>query len=470
MDSDEPIICGHLILHPNKKSKKPHLRYCKLFKASKCGIERLEMYENQKSSDEGKIIPLNNCIKIKEVTPGQCFFKIFTKTETYEFDAMTQEDKSSWIKQIQYVAFPDDSSKITTIEEDNELYCPSGEGIFSVKVLSTKASVKCEIANENCILMLTPYELELKNLLGEVLYTWPYRYIRKYGFKNGNFTFEAGRKCISGEGTFLLEHPNKDEIFRSVALKMKSMKQTMTEPGLSPISADSDFLTGISKKARSRDPVSLSTASSINLTDTMLENRVIPSKPPRKVKESKPVPDNIPDYEPIDRYDEVECRNYAWRTMGVDDVNHSEKEELYTTWYKHKKSKSVSTSSINTVGPKIVTQKPTEINSYNTLQFFGSNTKLNSSYNQVNPPPIPPVSEPISFNDYDEVETCLQGVRVADDSYLGYALVRKDSTSKSTLPVFNVQPQNSKLNTQRDINHKIYNNEPYAVISKSKNV
>lgn len=163
------------------------------------------------------------------------------------------------------------------------------------------------------------------------------------------------------------------------------------------------------------------------------------------------------DYEPTNKYDEVEYRSDAWKTLGVDDVKHTdnvhvEEEEEYVSWGQKKERKAplVQTNK----APKIIKQVSTtslDDTSYDTLNFFGSSSKLaKSGYKQVSPAPIiaQPLPCPPSFNDYDEVGPTLEGVRPADDSHLGYALIRKEPK----------------------VDHQFHNEEPYAVISKPKRV
>lgn len=56
----------------------------------------------------------------------------------------------------------------------------------------------------------------------------------------------------------------------------------------------------------------------------MTLSKAMPSKPPRKyIPVNKVV--NDPEYEPVDRsYDEIEYRNNAWQTLGVDSPSHTE--------------------------------------------------------------------------------------------------------------------------------------------------
>lgn len=182
--------------------------------------------------------------------------------------------------------------------------------------------------------------------------------------------------------------------------------------------------------------------------------RFKPLKPPRKNLYSKDNDLNTGEYETVNKYDEVECRNEAWKQLGTSEINHTEniqdeEEEEYMSWGGKREPL------IEQAPPKatkIITQISSD-DSYDTLEFFGSSNKLNvhkSGYKQVYPIPINVLPTPPPYNDYDEVGEVLEGVRLADDSHLGYGLIRK--------------------NTKEPVDHKLFNNEPYAVISKPKRV
>lgn len=184
-----------------------------LYKSGKFGIARLEVYDSSDviKSTPSRIITLENCIKIMQKSPT--YFSLMTRTATYEFGTFSVNDLTHWLKSLQAVAFPDEISRISSIEEDNDLYCSSGEGVFSVKLHPSKASIRCGLEPKSYTLVLTSTAIQLRDDT-ELLYTWPYCFIRRYGYRDGKFTFEAGRKCESGEGTFYLEHCNQHEIYR----------------------------------------------------------------------------------------------------------------------------------------------------------------------------------------------------------------------------------------------------------------
>lgn len=184
-----------------------------LYKSSKFGIARLEIYDSTEfiRHSPARIITLENCIKITQ--KSTTYFSIITRTTTYEFGTSSVSELNGWLRALQSVAFPDEISKVSSMEEDNDLYCSSAEGVFIVKLHSSKASARCGLEPKQYTLVLTSTAIQLRSDT-ELLYTWPYCFIRRYGYRDGKFTFEAGRKCESGEGMFYLEHANQHEIFR----------------------------------------------------------------------------------------------------------------------------------------------------------------------------------------------------------------------------------------------------------------
>lgn len=68
------------------------------------------------------------------------------------------------------------------------------------------------------------------------LWSWPYQCIRRYGFDKDNcFMFEAGRKCTSGPGQFIVQTPKAYNIYQDVVkfvneLRSLSAANTCAEP------------------------------------------------------------------------------------------------------------------------------------------------------------------------------------------------------------------------------------------------
>ncbi|XP_011302805.1 docking protein 1 [Fopius arisanus] len=396
MDIEDPVMQGLLLFPPQgvlgQLKKTWHKRYCQLFKASKYGIERLEIWDSKEDflgqQLSPRIITLENCVKIGPSNQPKVI-AVVTRSLTHHFGCITEGETRDWITAFQHVAFPDLPS-METIEEDNDLYCTSGKGLFSVKLVETDASKRCRLDEKNYTLLVGDTEMNLMD--GDtVRFTWPYRYIRKYGYGEGKFTFEAGRKCESGEGSFRLEHSNQQEIFRCISSRMKSMKKLLrgeiSTPGVDL--NDVQYHAALSMEAGSRSPlpptptqnlIDLDYSSSQSSQRTIFPGSTSsssiesvpfirspppivsakPAKPPRKffipgLREHKTTPE-LPDIgcgiyrklatytspetarklsqtisSPQDDekhpYDLVEVRNNAWRTHGIDTVVHTERKD-----------------------------------------------------------------------------------------------------------------------------------------------
>lgn len=242
-------------------------KHCQLFKASRHGIERLEIGDKEDDKNP-KIITLENCVKITQEPSPANLIHVVTKSCTLTLNTLTDDDLKLWLIALQNVAFKDKSGGALTrhsvIEEDNDLYCTSySDGIFTIRLLPSDVCAKCHLEAKQYVLHLTATDLQLKlsvdnehNNGAIIIAKWPYRYIRKYGYRDGKFTFEAGRKCDTGEGVFSLEHTNPQEIFRCMAAKMKSMKNLIS--GDSIVSLDCgehQFNAALSMEAGSRSPL-----------------------------------------------------------------------------------------------------------------------------------------------------------------------------------------------------------------------
>ncbi|XP_068633807.1 docking protein 1 [Battus philenor] len=543
MEQDNEIKSGCLLFPPaggNMFSKFPkkknwQQKHCILFNSSKQGIERLEIYDNKDDVTSGsipKIITLENCIKITHSSPNT--ITILTKSLTQQVSAQSEVEALEWVTALQSVAFKNSDSVPISCDEDNDLYCSSGEGVFSVKMCSSEASTRCGLEPINYLLLLTTTAIDLRDINDNKLYaTWPYRYIRRYGYRQGKFTFEAGRKCDTGEGIFHLEHPNQSEIFKCLSLKMKAMKQTIGNDNLnSPEYTDFVIQPNHNLFPGSRSPLVVATRpddlnlSSLSFKTTSVSSQQSsvserdtapllmpkpalkpkPQKPPRKIINiHKPIKDpqsstdesidfgrykKLENYEPIEQvktqtqpsepYDKVEVRSDAWKTFGIDDPDHTEFTPNLADSPNCMKLISRSQDNLNSTGPEssriILLPLSPEDENYDRLQYFGSTSKLNKSsrYKQVEARPTTlGLSEPKNkdtWNDYDEVENVMQTARLADDSHLGYGMIRKPNTPGPQVPT---AAQAQALQNQvafDEINHSTCNGTDYAIVSRSKRV
>ncbi|XP_076242369.1 docking protein homolog [Calliopsis andreniformis] len=561
MEPEEPLLQGILLLPPQgmlgQLKKTWHKRFCQLFRTSNYGIKRVEIYDNQEEAvlqlHTPRIITLDTCIKIAPSNQSHVF-TVVTKSAIHYFGCYSESDMSHWITAFQLVAFKDSVSN-QTIEENNDLYCTSGEGVFSVKVVETDASKRCGLENRNYTLVVAAVDIKLMD--GDVvLFTWPYRYIRRYGYKDGKFIFEAGRKCESGEGSFRLEHSSQQEIFRCMYSKMRSMKKLMNEENTPSIECnDVQYHAALSMEAGSRAALPPSPNSSANLididfpttqnsqkqsssssnVDTSLSSKpsmsllkTKPAKPPRKyvftglldkrsIDSDSSDPPTCGEYKSLNRdnspelsqktisctilddeekhsYDLVEVRNDAWKTHGIDNIHHTERSNSVLHSDKDKeneddfqyetmmpplssqnssKSKSsITDSSIPTVTINHASCKSNDESDYDKLEHFGSASKIsqkstykfgnfNSSQNSHSNISLnnSAVDSNTAWSNYDIVED-MTAVRLADDSHLGYGVIRKKTNHSDS----------ASANSTIGPKHKVFNNSEYAIVSKPKRV
>lgn len=280
---------------------------------------------------------------------------------------------------------------------------------------------------------------------------------------------------------------------------MNSMKKLLKGESTTALidCGDNQFHAALSMEARSRSPLppSPTTSTMVHEAESVQSLKSIgqettsdfhaavrkprPFKPPRKglinktdsssnssidlLQKIKPAADNN---ENSAHYDEVEYRSEAWKVLGTGEIKHtdnvvggnSEDYEIYSSWGSSKKDQQKPSASQTSKAPKVLkqTSNTSADDCYDRLNFFGSSSKLNiakAGYKKVSPIPVtsnppPPQQQQQSFNDYDEIEPMVEGIRLADDSHLGYALIRKEVK----------------------VDHQFHNEEAYAVVSKPKRV
>ncbi|KFQ13697.1 Docking protein 3, partial [Leptosomus discolor] len=101
-----------------------------------------------------------------------------------------------------------------------------------VVVVQTDAATRCSL-HGHYLLSPLPQSLTLKDPQSrQPLFTWPYPFLRKFGqdqpltLPSGTvFSFEAGRRSDSGEGTFTFSTPRALELCRAVAAAIACQQQ-----------------------------------------------------------------------------------------------------------------------------------------------------------------------------------------------------------------------------------------------------
>ncbi|KAE8277245.1 Docking protein 2 Downstream of tyrosine kinase 2 p56(dok-2) [Larimichthys crocea] len=86
---------------------------------------------------------------------------------------------------------------------------------FRVCVRRTEASDRCRLKGDG-VLRADVDALHLIDKTGDIVLTWPYRYLRRFGRDKTSFSFEAGRRCDSGEGSFEFDTKQGNFLFQAV--------------------------------------------------------------------------------------------------------------------------------------------------------------------------------------------------------------------------------------------------------------
>ncbi|CRK96453.1 CLUMA_CG009991, isoform A [Clunio marinus] len=575
------VLTGFLLIKSqngfNIKQNPKKKRFVMLFARSSQGIERLEIADSETDKNP-RIVTLENCIKVNsEPLPPAFLINVLTKSGQIVFQCTNETELNLWTKSLQSVAFNDKlaQSKRNSIVEYNELYCSSlSEGKFVCNLISTDITVKNKLEPKIYTLELTMTEIQLRSYDDDsvIVAKWPYRYIRKYGYRDGKFTFEAGRKCDTGEGTFKLDHANPQEIFRCMSSKMKSMKKLLNGDSSGSLDCGENQLNAaLSMEAGSRSPLPpfinspnspdveisitshaslrgfLSSTDSINIpflpgppTPPVKNLPIsIPNKPPRKTLHTVNSSDRLnPNFHetlvqldspptPPERnksmardYECIENITEAWKTLGIDEPKHTEhvstpEDELQE--FAWQRSKSFNRNETRKISIIDINESATSVNNsnvsvtklerltdddesdYDRLEFFPTSNKASSSSSgyktivPIVPPPMkkkPPVSDDYEIITPTELQSLpstshdiptnpephLAPSRLADDSYLGYGVIRKTSlpqqqTSSTAVSFSSTSTtQTVVLSDEELLDHHKYNGLDYAIVSKPKRV
>lgn len=624
------------------------VKHCILFRASHHGLARLEILDKEDDKNP-RIITLENCVKITQEPTNQ--INIVKKpNETVTLFALNETELKKWIEALQSVAFKDKSNTLSRTnsvrEEENDLYCTSySDGIFTVNLDPDDATPLRNVIMQNLhiennkpmptsfTLQLTAMEIQLKYLdVNDVILVtqWPYRYIRKYGSKDGKFTFEAGRKCETGEGVFKFVPTNSQEVFRCIAAKIKSMKKFLNGDIGSLDCGEHQFNAALSMEAGSRSPlppspnqnysdstqsqsshllhgflsstdslnnISINTSTTSSIPSSIM--KITPCKPPRKSipgteNNGKPVPpkpspksSKYQDYEPVslaqtgtndlskptsivlksspppplptspipsngilsknnnilplvndhpimkspvhspvvdqppriparyesmihdDRnYEQIENITSAWKTLGVNDVRHTENpsttDDDFTdfVWQRSQSQKEFGSArkipiTMNAYDAEVLTMKKKN-GDYDKLNFerkakpINQNNDYRTIVTITSPVYQKQTSQPITSNDYEIIGDCAttttttnnikpaiepRPYRLADDSHMGYGVLRKPATNINSSPKSPSNDSNtigiaasSSASADDLINHRKFNGLNYAIVNKSNQV
>ncbi|CAI9738973.1 docking 5-like [Octopus vulgaris] len=229
------------------KSKAWVMRRCTLYDKSNNSPAILEIGEDSKSKDANKkSYLLENLQSIHMGIFKSKSYQVMIRSKSFKllFLVETEEEADSWVRHLKEVsiwedtkkkknrsASPDARSSVTDDSDfescdNSDIYESYEATYFDVEVIKSDVSVRCNISGPYSML-LSKTGISLLNKNRQITYfEWPYRYIRRYGKTANSFTFEAGRKCQSGEGNFQFKtSPGQGQvIFDNVALLVSLIK------------------------------------------------------------------------------------------------------------------------------------------------------------------------------------------------------------------------------------------------------
>ncbi|XP_027142229.1 docking protein 2 [Larimichthys crocea] len=240
---------GMLYLQQQRFGKKWKRVWCVLYRESSCSISRLEFFECKdvgsvekldknlrKQQEHKKVIRMADCIRVSEMETDGCPkdtgpFVIETTEKIYVF-AVDRKQLDDWTHKLCEIAFPmswmepcvkrgslQRGNRVEEDEgmEDNSLYSSSRQTVrdFRVCVRRTEASDRCRLKGDG-VLRADVDALHLIDKTGDIVLTWPYRYLRRFGRDKTSFSFEAGRRCDSGEGSFEFDTKQGNFLFQAV--------------------------------------------------------------------------------------------------------------------------------------------------------------------------------------------------------------------------------------------------------------
>ncbi|XP_066062323.1 docking protein 2 [Chamaea fasciata] len=206
---------------------------------SSARLELLEGSERPRRAEGGRrLVRLRDCVQVAEAgaegtaCPRDTVPFLLDTAERRLLLAAEPAEAAEWIQRLCELAFPrsreepgaaKESPQGTEGElsmEENSLYSSRGGGgpeqEFEVTVRVTPPAQRCRLRGR-CVLRAAPAALELRHPQSrELLCLWPYRFLRRFGRDKVTFSFEAGRRCASGEGNFEFDTRQGNEIFQAI--------------------------------------------------------------------------------------------------------------------------------------------------------------------------------------------------------------------------------------------------------------
>ncbi|KYO20000.1 docking protein 3 [Alligator mississippiensis] len=259
-----PVKDGILYVQHFKFGKRSWKKVrAQLFAAGPSGVARMEQFAVRDGSGpektslrrgERRVLRLADCVSVgpagSEGCPrGTAAFCLRTLDKSH---VLAAEQPDEWVAQLCQLAFQgtkemapgsNRASPSSGLHmEENTIYSSwHAPNEFPVLLLRTEASTRCGLSGRYLLAVL-PERLVLKELqTRQPLLAWPYPFLRKFGQDQAMLSFEAGRRCDSGEGVFTFSTGRAAEIcgLISAAIARQRNQEPWQHPASSPEGAPS---------------------------------------------------------------------------------------------------------------------------------------------------------------------------------------------------------------------------------------
>ncbi|KAJ0019861.1 hypothetical protein NQD34_007430 [Periophthalmus magnuspinnatus] len=272
---------GALFLQQQRFGKRWRKMWCVLFRESHCSVSRLEIYDWNERTDKSirrhqdskKVSDCPDAVDVDDSAPKDTSAFLLETTEKIFVFAADRLQADEWTQRLCEIAFPmnwtgpglqrGSSQRNTRSEpnlnqvqgatagmEDNSLYSQRETGTFSrqTTIMPLEILDCCPVRLKGqAVLKADADALILIDRCGQVLFSWPYRYLRLFGRDKSSFSFEAGRRCDSGEGSFEFDTKVGNALFAAVETAIN--RQRMSLPH-SPASTGLDGPPPVSRPQR----------------------------------------------------------------------------------------------------------------------------------------------------------------------------------------------------------------------------
>ncbi|XP_057643766.1 docking protein 3 [Chionomys nivalis] len=264
MESVETPVKDGVLYQQHMKFGKKYWRkvWALLYAGGPSGVARLESWDVRDGGlgpagdrsvgpgrrGERRVIRLADCVSVLPADGENCprDTGAFLITTTERSHLLAAQHRQSWIGPICQLAFPGTGECSTSGQaetpkrgfvpmEENSIYSSWQEvAEFPVVIQRTEATTRCQLKGPY-LLVLGQDDIQLRETSNpQACYSWPYRFLRKFGSDKGVFSFEAGRRCDSGEGLFAFSSPRAPDICGAVAAAIARQRDRLPEAATSP--------------------------------------------------------------------------------------------------------------------------------------------------------------------------------------------------------------------------------------------